>query len=328
MGHVTSPVKPDVLLLAPLPDLLLAPLRAGFTCHDWHHSKDKDGLLNAHGAGIRAVVGAGGTSYGKSLLAELPALEIISVFGVGYDGVPLDYCRERGIKVTNTPDVLTDDVADIALSLVLMTSRKLLQASRFLLAGSWAREAFELSSKPGGKRAGILGLGRIGKAIARRLEAIGMQVGYCSRQPQAGVPYTYFPTPAEMAAWCHYFIVSCPGGDATKNVVNAQVLFALGSEGTLINVARGSVVDENALISALQGGFIRSAGLDVYADEPYVPKRLQKMENVVLLPHVGSGTVETRKAMAELVVANLTAHFAGKPLPTPVPELVSDSPPG
>ncbi|HSI62433.1 MAG TPA: 2-hydroxyacid dehydrogenase [Candidatus Saccharimonadia bacterium] len=315
-------MKPEVLLLAPLPDLLLAPLREEFVCHDWHHSKDKDGLLNAHGANIRAIIGAGATTYNPSLMRELPALEIVCVFGVGYDGVPLDYCRQRGIRVTNTPNVLTEDVADIALALVLMTARKLVPASKFLQAGLWTRGSFELTTKPGGKRAGILGLGRIGKAIARRVEAIGMQVGYCCREKQADVPYQYFHSPAEMAAWCHYFIVSCPGGEATKNLVNAQVLFALGSEGTLINIARGTVVDENALISALQGGFIKGAGLDVYVDEPYVPKKLMKMDNVVLLPHVGSGTFETRKAMADLVVGNLKAHFAGKPLPTLVPELV------
>lgn len=314
-------MKPEVLLLAPLPDLLLAPLKDEFVCHDWHHSKDRDELLNAHGTNIRAIIGAGGTTYHLSLLKELPSLQIISVFGVGYDGVPLDYCRQRGIRVTNTPDVLTEDVADIALALVLMTSRKLVPATKFLQAGLWARGNFELTTKPGGKRAGILGLGRIGKAVARRLEAIGMQVGYCSREKQVEVPYQYFLSPAEMAAWCHYLIVACPGGEQTKNLVNAQVLFALGSEGTLINIARGSVVDENALISALQGGFIKGAGLDVYADEPYVPKKLLKMENVVLLPHVGSGTMETRKAMADLVVANLSAYFNGKALPTPVPEL-------
>ncbi len=316
-----SDAKPEILLVAPLPDMLLTPLREAYVCHDWHHSQDREGLVLSLGSRIRAVVGGGGTTYAEPLLKHLPSLEIIGVFGVGYDGVPLELCKERGIRVVNTPDVLTEDVADIALSLVLMTSRKLVKASNFLQSGQWTRGAFELATKPGGKRAGILGLGRIGMAIARRLEAIGMEVGYCGRKPQPGVSYPYFSTPAEMAAWSHFFIVACPGGEGTRHLVNAQVLFALGPEGTLINVARGSVVDEGALVSALQGGFIKGAGLDVYADEPYVPKRLLKTDNVVLLPHVGSGTLETRKAMADLVVANLAAHFAGQPLLTPVPEL-------
>lgn len=320
-GGKKPTVKPDLLLLAPLPELLLNPPQEHFTCHDWHHSKDKEGLLHAHAGSIRAAVGAGGTSYSESLLRELPALEIISIFGVGYDGVPIDYCRERNIRVTNTPDVLTEDVADIALALVLMTARKLPAATSFVQSGQWTRGGFELTSRPGGKRAGVLGLGRIGRAVAMRLEAIGMQIGYCSRERKPDVSYTYFPTPAEMAAWCHYFVVSCPGGEMTRNMVNAQVLFALGPEGTLINVARGSIVDEAALISALHGGFIKAAGLDVYADEPYVPRRLMKMPNVVLLPHIGSGTIETRTAMAELVVENLRAHFESKALPTLIPEL-------
>ncbi len=301
--------------------MLLGPLREAFTCHDWHGSSDRDGLILTQKKDIRAIVGAGGTAYPERLLSSLPALEIISVFGVGYDGVPLSYCRERGLKVTNTPDVLTDDVADIALALVLMTSRKLLDASDFLLVGHWPRGAFELTTSLAGKRAGILGLGRIGRAVARRLEALGMKIGYSGREPKPKVKYPFFPTLAEMAAWCHFFIVTCPGGESTRHLVNAQVLFALGPEGTLINVARGSVVDEGALVSALQGGFIKSAGLDVFADEPFVPKKLLMMDNVVLLPHVGSGTMETRGAMANLVVSNLKAHFEGRPVLTPVPEL-------
>lgn len=301
---------PDLLILAPLPEFLMEPLRASFTCHET--------LSPEVAPRIRAVVGAGGTDYAKTILERLPALEIIAVNGVGYDGVPLAYCRERGIRVTNTPDVLTEDVADLALALVLMTSRKLVQANRFLHAGRWARESFELGTKPGGKRAGIVGLGRIGKAIAARLVEIGMEIGYHGRTRQPDVPYVHFAKLLDLAAWCDFLLIACPGGPGTKHLVNAEVLSALGPEGTLINIARGSIVDETALIAALKQGAIKAAGLDVFEHEPQVPEALLNMEQVTLLPHIGSGTLETRQAMADLVVRNLTAHFAGEALITPV----------
>jgi hydroxypyruvate reductase len=313
--------KPDLLVLASLPDLLLTPLQDEFSCIDYVHAEDKAALLREFGPRIRAVVGLGGTVFERALLEQLPRLEIISVHGVGYDLVPVAYCRERGIRVTNTPDVLTEDVADIALALVLMTSRRLVEANRFLHAGSWQRGQFALATKPGGKRAGILGLGRIGKAIARRLESIGMEIGYFGRRAQANCTLHFFPSLIELARWCDFLIVACPGGEATRHLVNAEVLAALGENGTLVNVARGSIVDEAALVRALKQGAIKSAGLDVFANEPLVPAEMLALENVVLLPHVGSATNETRRAMAALVVENLLAHFAGRPLPTPVPEL-------
>ena len=312
---------PDLLLLAPLSDFLMSPLQDGFICHDYAHTKDKELLLNEVSSKIRAVVGAGGTIYDTAILHRLPKLEIISVFGVGYDGVPVDYCKQRDVRVTNTPDVLTEDVADIALSLVLMTSRRLVEANRFLQAGSWMRGPFSLSMKPGGKRAGIVGLGRIGKAIARRLESLGMEIGYHGRKAQSDSALRFFPSLIEMARWCDFLIVACPGGAATKHLINTEVLAALGAEGTLINIARGSIVDEAALVHALQKGVINTAGLDVFENEPRVPAGLLAMDNVVLLPHVGSATHETRRAMADLVVKNLHAHFAGTPLPTLIPEL-------
>jgi hydroxypyruvate reductase len=315
------PSKPDILVLAPLPDFLITPLQDDFICHDYAHAADRAALLRDEAATVRAVVGFGGTNYEETLLQQLPALEIIAVNGVGYDGVPVEYCKRRGIRVTNTPDVLTEDVADIALALVLMTSRRLVEANRFLQAGSWVHAQFALSTKPGGKRAGILGLGRIGKAIARRLESIGMEVGYHSRQAQETCVLHFFPSLLEMARWCDFLIVACPGGEATRNIVNAEVLSALGAEGTLVNVARGSIVDEPALVHALEHRVIKAAGLDVFADEPHVPAKLLALADTVLLPHVGSGTHETRRAMAQLVVENLRAHFAGNPLLTPVPEL-------
>lgn len=314
------PSKPDVLLLAPPPESLSRPLHDEFACHEGFQSGVMEILLRDRAASIRAIVGVGGTNYDEELLRRLPALEIIAVHGVGYDGVPLDYCRARGIRVTNTPDVLTEDVADIALALVLLTSRRLIEANRFLHAGLWLRGPFPLATKPGGRRAGILGMGRIGKAIARRLLSIGMQIAYHGRRAQEHSTLQFFPSLIELARWCDFLIVSCPGGESTRGLVNAGVLAALGEEGVLINIARGSIVDEAALIHALQNRVIKAAGLDVFADEPDAPAELLALENAVLLPHVGSATHETRRAMAELVVENLRAHFAGRPLPTPVAE--------
>jgi hydroxypyruvate reductase len=309
---------PEILLLAPLPDFLLRPLQDAHTCHDYFHSADREALIAETGPRVRGIAMAGHSVAPVDLLERLPALEIISVFGVGYDGVPLDHCRGRGIRVTNTPDVLTDDVADIASALVLMTSRRLVEANRFLHAGDWERGAFPLAHAVRGKVAGILGLGRIGKAIAKRLAAHGMRIAYHGRAVQADVAYAYHATLAGLAAASDFLIVACPGGPETRHLVNAEVLAALGPEGTLINIARGSVVDEAALIAALQAGAIRSAGLDVFANEPHVPPALAEMPQVVMLPHVGSGTWETRREMARLCVENLAAHFSGQPLLTPV----------
>lgn len=308
---------PSLLVLAPLPDFLFDPLRARFECHEYHCAPDKAALLRDCGARIRAVVGSGGTDYSVEILEQLPAVEIISVFGVGYDSVPLDYCRARGIQVTNTPDVLTDEVADTAAALVLMTSRKLIAANRYLHAGRWQQGNFELATSVRGKTAGILGLGRIGKAIAGRLTAFGMDIAYTGRKAQP-VPYRYIASLAELACESDFLIVACPGGDETRHLVNADVLSALGTDGTLINIARGSIIDEAALIRALQSHAIKAAGLDVFEHEPHVPAELLQCENAVLLPHVGSATRETRGGMADLVVRNLAAHFAGRPLITPV----------
>ncbi len=309
--------KTPVLVLAPLPDFLMEPLRAAHVCHDYFHAEDKDALLANVGAHIRGIVMAGHSMSPVALLEKLPKLEIISVFGVGYDGVPVDWCRAHGIRVTNTPDVLTEDVADTASALVLMTSRRLISANRYLHAGSWTQGPFPLAHALRGKLAGIVGLGRIGKAIAQRLEAHGMRVAYHGRARQE-VSWEYFESLIELAKTADFLIVACPGGAGTKHLINAQVLEALGAKGTLINIARGSVVDEMALIAALQSGTIRGAGLDVFENEPLVPQALMQCENAVLLPHLSSGTHETRRAMAGLVVGNLAAYFDGKTLLTPV----------
>ncbi|MBK9604905.1 MAG: 2-hydroxyacid dehydrogenase [Betaproteobacteria bacterium] len=310
----------DILITAPLPDFLKQPLLATYACHDYHGAADKAGLLAAVGTKIVGLVQGGGSLAPVELLDRLPNLKIISVFGVGYDGVPVDYCRGRGIKVGHTPDVLTDDVADVALALTLTLSRQFHLANRYVQAGDWPRRPLPLSTSVTGKTAGILGLGRIGKAIARRLEACGMKVGYHGRAAQT-VPYTYYPTLSGMADAVDFLIVACPGGPATKNMVNAEVLAALGAQGKIVNIARGSIIDEAAMIKALQAGTLGGAGLDVFANEPHVPAELLAMDNVVLFPHVGSATKETRKAMGDLTLANLAAYFAGKALVKLIPEL-------
>ena len=309
---------PHLLLLAPLPDFLRNPLGQRFTVHEYFGVTDKDALLQQHGPGIRAMVGLGGSVAPPALLDRLPALEIISVNGVGYDGMPVEYCRARGIRLPNTPDVLTEDVADIAVALVLMSSRGLVRANRLLHAGKWGEGANTLTTKATGKRAGIVGLGRIGKAIAHRLAAFDMEIGYHGRHAQPDVPYAYHASAVELAAWSDFLIVATPGGPGTLHLINEEVLSALGANGTLINIARGSIVDESALIRALSDGTIKTAGLDVFENEPHVPAELLAMGNVVLLPHIGSATKETRAAMAQLVLDNLAAHFAGQPLHTPV----------
>lgn len=310
-------MKPDVILLAPLPAFLVEPLQEICTCHDYVHAPDPAALLAEVGERVRAAVIFGATVVSEELLDQLPALEIISVFGVGYDGVPLDYCRQRGLRLTNTPDVLTDDVADIAVALTLMCSRQLVQAERFAREGTWQRGPFPLTRAVRGKVAGILGLGRIGRAIATRLQAHGMSIAYHGRKPQQ-VDWQYVPTLLDLAEKSDFLIVACPGGPETQHLVDAAVLQALGPEGTVINIARGSVIDETALVAAIETGTIRGAGLDVFENEPHIPAALVASDRMVLLPHVGSGTLETRREMADLCVRNVACHFSGLHLPTPV----------
>jgi lactate dehydrogenase-like 2-hydroxyacid dehydrogenase len=312
--------QPDIIVTAPLPPFLYDPLKADYRCHDYYQASHKPGLVAAEGPRIRGLVQGGGTVTPTTLLDALPKLEIISVFGVGYDGVPVDYCKARGIKVTNTPDVLTDDVADVAVGLIMMTGRGFVRLNRFLHAGEWTKKGPELTTKLSGKRVGIVGLGRIGKAIASRVRALGMEVAYTGRSKQ-DVPYRYVADLVSLARESDFLVIATPGGGATKNMVNAEVLAALGSKGTLVNIARGSIVDEDALAAALGNGTIKGAGLDVFANEPHVPEALMSMDNVVLLPHVGSATQETRKAMGDLCKTNLDAWFNTGKVVTLFPEL-------
>ncbi|MBV7519347.1 2-hydroxyacid dehydrogenase [Ensifer sp. ENS12] len=269
---------------------------------------------------VKAVAVAG--RLPGALMDVLPQLEIIANFGVGYDGVEVAHAAAKGIAVSNTPDVLTEEVADTAVGLLLNTLRQLPQAEQWLRQGRWSREgAFSLSPLSlRGRSVGLYGLGRIGLSIARRLEAFGVSIAYHTRSPREGLPYAYHPTLVGLAAAVDTLIVIVPGTEATRHTVNAEVLVALGGNGVLINVGRGSTVDEAALIAALQKGVIAGAGLDVFENEPQVPDALMALPNVSLLPHVASASVVTRNAMADLVVDNIAAWFATGRALTPVPE--------
>ncbi len=268
---------------------------------------------------IRAIAATGKSRVPASLLERLPNVGVISVFGVGYDGIDTAAARARGVAVTHTPDVLTDDVADLAIGLMLAAARKIVAADRFVRARKWPQGKFELGTKVTGRRLGILGFGRIGRAIAHRAQAFGMSIAYAQRTRDASSPHQYHASALELAREVDVLIAILPGGESTRGIIDAAVLEALGPEGLFVNVARGSVVDETALVEALASGKLGAAGLDVFAHEPDVPSALLGMENVVLTPHIGSATLQTRQAMADLAFANLRAHFAGENLLTPVP---------
>ncbi len=281
-----------------------------------HFSVVREADLEARGI---AVCG-GHTRIDAAFVELFPRLEIVSSFGVGYDHIDAATLAKRGIVVTHTPDVLTGEVADLALGLLIATVRQLPQVDRYLRAGKWLQQPYPLTTTLRGRKVGILGLGRIGKAIARRLEACDLEIEYHGRKPQPDVAYRYHATLLGLAQSCDVLMVVASGGAETKHIVNQDVLEALGPDGILINVGRGSVVDEAALVQALKDGKILSAGLDVFEDEPRVPAELVAMEHVVLLPHVGSASVHTRNAMGQLVVDNLVSWFGGKGAVTPVPE--------
>jgi hydroxypyruvate reductase len=310
--------KPEILTVAKLWPPYLEELKQAFVVHDRAHELDAAAFAQI-APRIRGIAGGGESQVTRALMAQLPALEMISVFGVGYDRYDVAAARERGIPITNTPDVLTDDVADLGISLMLAIARTVPQADKFVREGQWPNGPMPLARKVTGARLGIVGLGRIGSAIARRAAGFDMSIAYTSRNKVADSPYAYYPTPAALAAEVDFLMVITPGGAGTKGLINAEVLKALGPKGYLINVARGSVVDEVALITALQNKGIAGAALDVFENEPHVPAALCAMGNVVLTPHVASATWQTRRAMADLAFGNLQAHFAGKPLLTPVP---------
>ncbi len=314
--------KPDVLLIGARKPVLVSGLEPKVTLHYLLEAKDQDSFIKSVSDKIRAfVVAYTANKVDAAFMQRFPKLEQISSFGVGYDHIDAKWAGEHSIIVTNTPEVLNEEVADTALGLLLCTVREFPQAERFLRAGKWLQGQYPLTKATLRNRTvGMVGMGRIGKAIARRLEAFGVPVVYHSRNLQKGVSYKYYPKLVDMARDVDTLMVIVPGGPATANMINAEVLKALGPNGILINMARGSVVDEPALIEALKNRTIYSAGLDVFAKEPQVPKELMEMDNIVLFPHLGSSTEVTRAAMDQLVVDNILAWVAGKPPLTPVPE--------
>ncbi|MCK9915803.1 2-hydroxyacid dehydrogenase [Microbacteriaceae bacterium K1510] len=314
--------KPDVLLVGNRKPTIVKGLEGAVNLHVLFDHPDRDAFLKSIGESVRAIaVAYTADKVDGAFMQRFPKLEQISSFGVGYDHVDAKWAGAHGIIVTNTPDVLNEEVADTALGLLLCTVREFPQGDRYVRAGKWSSGGYPLSKATLRDRTvGIVGMGRIGKAIARRLEAFGVPVVYHSRNPQAGVSYKYYPKLLDMARDVDTLMVIVPGGAATQNLINAEVLKALGPRGIVINMARGSVVDEKALIEALKNRTIYSAGLDVFVNEPHVPQELIEMDHVVLLPHLGSASEATRQAMDQLVVDNLLAWVAGKPPLTPVPE--------
>ncbi len=306
-----------ILALSNIPPIGLEPLDSDFEVIRLWKESDPESVMQARRTDIVAIVSNWSRPVGRHLMEALPNLEIIANFAVGTDNIDMDAARERGIAVTNTPDVLTDDTADTALALMLCLARRVVESDAYVRVGKWANGPMPLGTSLTGKTVGIVGLGRIGGAIAKRAAAFGMNIAYHGRS-EKDVPYHFYPQLLALAQDADFLVLSCAGGDQTSKLVGEQELKALGAGGFLVNVARGSVVDEEALLVALRNKNIAGAGLDVYENEPYVPDALFSMDNVVLLPHVGSATVETRAMMGQLVIDNIRAHFEGAPLKTPV----------
>jgi hydroxypyruvate reductase len=311
-------MKPDLLLICPLFPATMTQLDAAYTVHRYYQAADKDAFVAGLADRVTAAATAGHEGMSVALMNKFPKLKIIACFGVGVDGIDVPAARKLGIAVTNTPDVLTECVADNALALLLATMRRTVFNDKFVRTGNWLKGNAPLAEKVSGSRLGIIGLGRIGKAIAKRAEAFGMKVAYHSRNRQPDVAYDYYAKPVDLASHVKILVVACPGGKETERIVSREVIDALGKDGYLINVSRGSTVDEPAMVDALVNCRLAGAGLDVFVAEPKVPDALLKLDNVVLQPHVSSATHWTRAAMGQLVVGNLAAFFAGKPLLTQV----------
>ena len=305
----------EILQTGPLLASCEKALAERFTVHKLHDMADQEAWLAANGARIRGHAGAG---VGKALMDKLPNLEIIAGFGVGYDSIDIAEAKARNIRVTNTPDVLNDAVAELTIGLMIALARRIPQGDQFVRRGKWLSGGFGLFSELTGKTVGILGLGRIGKEIATRAQAMKMRVVYHGRRQQPNVPYIYYDALEDMARDSDWLVIIAPGGKGTDGIVSREVLEALGPQGMLVNIARGTLVDEPAMIELLQNGALGGAALDVFIDEPKVPETLVGLDNVVLSPHQGSATVQTRDAMGALLVANLERYFAGEPLISPV----------
>jgi len=309
--------RPELLVLANLPAWDMEPLLEEFHAHRLSDAPDLDALLARCGA-VRALAAPGHHGADAALMDALPALEIIANYGVGVDAIDLEAARARGIRVTNTPDVLTDDVADLAIALALSVMREIPRGDAHVRGGGWATGNMPLARRFHGCKLGIVGLGRIGAAIAKRAHAFDCAIGYFNRSPQPTSPYRAFATIRELAEWSDMLVVTVAGGAGTRALIDTAVLQALGPRGFLVNVSRGTTVDETALLDALESRAIAGAALDVFLNEPHIDERFKALPNAVLLPHHGSATVETRRAMGQLMRDNLSAHFSGKPLLTPV----------
>ena len=311
-------MKAEIIVVGKIFDVTQSKLDREFTCHKLYEAADRNAFLKQHAAAVRGLATFGASGADAALMDALPKLEIISNFGVGVDAIDLKAAKQRKILVTNTPDVLNECVADTAMALVLNTLRRMPQSEVYLRSGYWAtRGAFPLSTSLGGKTLGVLGLGRIGEAIAKRAQAFGMKIRYHNRSRKP-VAYPYDADAVALAKNSDVLMVATPGGAETSKLVGAKVLDALGPKGFLVNISRGSVVDEPVLLRYLREGRIAGAGLDVFEGEPKISPEWFGVENAVLFPHVGSATLETRTAMGDLQVENLRLHFAGKPVKTQV----------
>ena len=311
-------MKPEILVLVPIYAPTLAELERDYVVHKLWTAPDPDALVKKVSANVRAVVTIGSSGMESRLFEALPRLEIVGCMGTPHGTVDLALAKRRGVAVTNTPDSISEDVADLAMGLMVAVMRRIPEADRFVRAGRWLTGLLPPGSGLGGKTCGVIGLGAIGRGIARRAEAFRMSVCYHGPRRKDGVPYAYHPDLASLARECDCLVVACTLTPQTRGLVDASILDALGPEGYLVNIARGPIVDEPALIAALREKRIAGAALDVFRDEPKVPEELMKMDHVVLAPHIGSTTREVREGRSEKLLANLRAHFAGEPLPTPV----------
>lgn len=312
--------KPQILQVGPYPEWDEAPLNAAFSVHRYFEASDKSDFLAAVGPNVRAIATRGELGASRAMIEACPSLELISVYGVGFDAVDLAACRERGIRVTNTPDVLTSDVADLGVAMMLCLSRGMIGAESWVKDGSWAAKGlYPLKRRVWGRRAGVLGLGRIGYEVAKRLQGFDMQIAYSDVAPKDfAANWEFVADPVALAARSDFLFVTLAASAATRHIVGREVIAALGGEGMLVNISRASNIDEEALLDALECGALGSAALDVFEGEPKLNPRFLALDNVLLQPHHASGTIETRKAMGQLVRDNLMAHFSGQPLLTPV----------
>jgi lactate dehydrogenase-like 2-hydroxyacid dehydrogenase len=312
--------KPGILQVGPYPQWDEEPLNEAFAVHRYFEAEDKAGFLSKVGPEIRGIATRGELGANRAMIDACPNLEIISVYGVGFDAVDLSACRERGIRVTNTPDVLTNDVADLGVAMMLCHSRGMIGAETWVKDGSWAAKGlYPLKRRVWGRRAGVLGLGRIGYEVAKRLKGFDMEIAYSDVGPKSFAEgMEFIADPVKLAERSDFLFVTLAASADTRHIVGREVIAALGPEGMLINISRASNIDEEALLDALESGSLGSAALDVFEGEPKLNPRFLKLDNVLVQPHHASGTIETRKAMGQLVRDNLTAHFAGNPLPTPV----------